>query len=86
MNRNRSTLKEWFKDYKSKLSCEICGENRTPCLDFHHTDSSTKEKAIAEAVHNNWSLDKLKEEIDKCQVVCRNCHAMIHHAETQVSA
>ena len=81
VNKNRNALKEWFKDYKSTLSCEICGEDRTPCLDFHHVDSTTKEKAIAEAVHNNWSIKKLKEEIDKCMVVCRNCHAMIHHDE-----
>jgi len=78
VERNRAVLKEWYVDYKSTLSCELCPENRAPCLDFHHIDSSTKEMSVAMAVNNNWSLGKLKKEIDKCQVVCKNCHAIIH--------
>jgi hypothetical protein len=78
--RNRQELKEWFRDYKSKQSCK-CGENRPPCLDFHHVDSSTKELELSTAVHNGWSIDRVMSEIKKCVVVCKNCHAMIHHNE-----
>lgn len=58
--------------------CEKCGYNRCYAgLDFHHLDPSKKDP--------HWkklrckSLEKIKAEIDKCMLVCKNCHAEIHH-------
>jgi hypothetical protein len=70
----------WWKEYKEKLSCQICGESRSWCLDFHHTDPSTKEGALSTMIRSK-SRDAILEEITKCVVVCRNCHADIHYKQ-----
>lgn len=63
----------WLKEYKKTLKCSRCPENHPRCLDFHHRDPSEKEQVISEAVRN-FSLVRLKKEIDKCDVLCSNCH------------
>lgn len=71
-------LKEWFHDLKNKMSCSICSEEETCCLDFHHKDPSKKEGLIGVIVNNGWSKERILKEISKCQVVCSNCHRKIH--------
>lgn len=68
-------------EYKSTLSCSICGENRHWCLDFHHHNDD-KDKAVSDMIGTHaWA--SIIEEINKCIVVCRNCHADIHYHEKQ---
>ena len=55
-----------------------CGEARTHCLDLHHRDPSTKEYDIA-AKASRMNPDVLRAEIDKCDVLCANCHRDLHH-------
>jgi len=45
--------------------------------DFHHKDPSEKEKSIARMLSRKW--DRLKVEIDKCVLLCANCHRIVHH-------
>ena len=35
--------KKWFLKLKESLSCCVCGESETSCLDFHHINSNEKE-------------------------------------------
>jgi hypothetical protein len=60
--------------------CEICGYNKMipGAYDFHHKNPDEKDFGIASAGHIR-SLQKLKKEVDKCILVCRNCHAEIHY-------
>jgi transposase len=59
-------------------SCEVCGYNKSPAaMDFHHKDPSKKEFTIAHARHRSFN-DKMKMELDKCLLVCSNCHREIH--------
>lgn len=71
----------WFKEYKSKLKCEFCEESHPACLQFHHKDREDKEYAISLLVRSGCSIDKILNEIHKCQVVCANCHFKIHWEE-----
>lgn len=68
-----------FKDWKSQFKCKTCGEDDIACLDFHHKDEDTKIANIADAVRNKWSLDKVKEEALKCEILCANCHRKYHY-------
>ncbi len=77
-NRRIEENKAWYKEYKSKLSCSECGFNNPKALQFHHTDDN-KEGNIGEMIHNGNSIDKVITEINKCVVLCANCH-MVHHA------
>lgn len=55
--------------------CVCCGYNRCHAsLDFHHIDPTTKEFGIA---GNNFSKKRIEVEIEKCVLVCRNCHGEI---------
>lgn len=70
--------REWLKEYKKSLFCVRCGESHPACLDFHHIDPSQKKYAIA-AIHTFSSIEKIKEEIAKCIVLCSNCHRKEHY-------
>lgn len=66
-----------FKEWKSSQSCVICKENSSECLDLHHLDPSVKEGDVSE-LFSRWSWARIQEEIQKCIVVCSNCHRKIH--------
>ncbi len=67
----------WFKEYKTSLSCERCGESHPACLDFHHVDPGEKKFSVSNH-HERPSLEALKAEIAKCCVLCSNCHRKEH--------
>ena len=69
---------DWYRDYKSTLSCERCGESHPSCIQFHHKDPSEKEGQISAMAGKGVSIERIKTEIDKCEVLCANCHAKEH--------
>ncbi len=77
-DRRRQELREWLHKLKrDKLACEQCGEERPPALDFHHPKE--KERGIAEMVSYGYSRASIREEIEKCVVLCANCHRVEHY-------
>jgi hypothetical protein len=63
--------------------CELCGfDKHYNCLDFHHKDPSTKSFEIARK--SGYSVDVLRKETDKCALVCKNCHYLIHAGVIQI--
>ena len=65
---------------KSKSCCVDCGINKQQCLDFHHIDEKTKVQGIGFMIRDKkYSLEELKNEINKCVVVCSNCHKHRHN-------
>lgn len=80
-NRNkayREHNREWINSIKSKLKCSICGEDRIWCLDFHHVNPNEKEGSVS---HMIQAPNKLKLELEKCIVLCANCHRDIHQID-----
>ncbi len=75
------SLKDWMKDYKSNLKCEKCQMDNPACLTFHHINPKEKEITLARAAHNGWSIKRMLKEIQKCQVLCSNCHMILHSEE-----
>ena len=76
---------EWRKRVKIKLieykggECVECGYNKcTRSLEFHHTDPNEKDFTIS---GKSWSFERLKKEVDKCILVCSNCHNEIHYKQ-----
>lgn len=74
----RQNLRIWYREYKRKLKCKRCGENHPACLTFHHTNPAEKTMDVARAVSTYRSIKKILEEINKCEVLCCNCHAKEH--------
>jgi len=57
--------------------CEKCGYNKcVEALSFHHDNPEEKEFTISYYSNASWS--KIKKEIDKCTLLCVNCHSAIH--------
>ncbi|MBR5939451.1 hypothetical protein IKZ77_02785 [Candidatus Saccharibacteria bacterium] len=71
--------KDSLQNLKSEIKCAKCGENRGYVLDFHHKDPATKEATIARMTSNKYTLDKLEKELEKCIVLCANCHREFHY-------
>ncbi len=72
----RAELQEWYTSYKATLHCKNCQEWRSECLQFHHRDPKQKLFNVGQWVRNGVSLETLKAEIEKCDVLCANCHAI----------
>jgi len=69
-NRNDPII-ELIKNYKINLGCADCGYNKHPnSLDFDHLDD--KKFNIGTSISRK--LETILEEIEKCEVVCSNCH------------
>jgi hypothetical protein len=74
----RAKNKKFIDDYKVARGCSRCSEKRLPCLEFHHLDPNGKKATINYLYKKAYRLATIKEEIEKCEVICRNCHAMEH--------
>ena|SRR3990167_8862150 len=76
--KRKKEIAKWFEDYKSQLVCKVCGERTVICLDFHHLDGKTKDFSLGLARNWGWGIKRLKSEIEKCIVLCANCHRKAH--------
>ena len=57
--------------------CQRCGYDKCArALQFHHIDPNEKDFQISGS--NNKSWEKIEKELEKCILVCSNCHAEIH--------
>lgn len=79
VKQQRQKLVEWFRDYKRGLKCSRCPENHWACIEFHHKDPKTKEFSIVRAIARRLSIKRILAEIEKCEVLCANCHRKLHH-------
>ena len=63
-------------------SCYRCGYNKSnAALTFHHLDPKEKEFTIShKGKIRPW--EELKKELDKCVLLCHNCHAEVHEEES----
>lgn len=73
----RYRIKQQAVEYKGG-KCEKCGYDRCySALEFHHLNPNEKDFGIADSAYSR-SWETIKKELDKCIMVCSNCHAEIH--------
>ncbi len=66
-------ISAWYAELKSQ-PCTDCGQCFPPCcMDFDHVIGS-KTDNISRMIQQQYSLERVKEEIAKCELVCANCH------------
>lgn len=78
-------LKHQLIQYKGG-KCEICGYNKCEgALQFHHRNPTEKEFQLSDVNLNasNFSMENLQKEVDKCDLLCANCHAEQHYKEDE---
>lgn len=80
--KRRKMLMHKALEYKGG-QCMICGYRKCKrALTFHHVDPRTKSFGLsARGITRSW--EKVKAELDKCILLCANCHAEVHDGITQ---
>jgi len=77
VQKRRDDIKIKSVNYKGG-KCEKCGYNKyIGALEFHHLNPEEKDFSIGYKGYTR-SWEKVKEEIDKCMLVCSNCHRELH--------
>lgn len=66
-------------EYIEQTRCKKCNISKSEVLCFHHRDPATKLFDIHWGFTHNYSLNRLKSEAKKCDVLCANCHTILHH-------
>lgn len=74
----RQKKQAYVDGIKRERGCCVCGFNEPVALDFHHVDSSTKTKTIANMYASHSPLSVILEEIEKCVLFCANHHRLYH--------
>ena len=80
---NSEAVIDWRRRKKIELveykggKCEKCGYDKcNSALEFHHLDPTKKD--FSPSANMNMAWNKIQNEIDKCILVCANCHREIH--------
>lgn len=81
VKKSRDKLKRVLVDYKGGC-CSICGYNKCiKALEFHHLDPNTKDFTVGQ---KHFSIEVMKSEVDKCVLLCANCHREVHEGVTML--
>lgn len=73
VQRRRLRARTYVLGVLQRSRCVDCGDHRLVVLDFDHV-RGVKAAVISRLVYAGASIDKIQREIDKCEVVCANCH------------
>ena len=74
----RKELRKFIQDYKLSHGCSVCGYNKcVGALEFHH-EGDDKEFCISNAIRNYRGKAKTRKEMEKCIILCSNCHRELH--------
>ncbi|WP_435348676.1 homing endonuclease associated repeat-containing protein [Haloarchaeobius sp. HRN-SO-5] len=83
----RASLRRWIHEMKrGSDGCDRCDVSSPLCLDFHHREEHEKEMAVNKMVPSGYSKADIRAEIEKCVLLCANCHAREHTAAIDPSA
>lgn len=78
--KRRHSRKRTFVEYKGG-KCEICGYCKNiSSLHFHHLDPDQKDFDLGHKM-GRTTLASLQTEVDKCLLLCANCHFELHHPQ-----
>ena len=77
--KRRTERKKLAVEYKGG-ECVMCGikhtDTNSPIFDFHHIDPTIKDDDPSQLMRGKWEITKV--ELDKCILLCANCHRLIH--------
>lgn len=75
--KRRIMNKKKLVDYKGGKCCRCGYDTNIHALHFHHRNPEDKKIKVADELHSR-SIEKLFEEVDKCDLLCANCHIIEH--------
>jgi len=72
--KHRESIRKNLTEYLKNNPCEVCGESDPVVLEFDHKEPAQKTKTIARFLSGHASWNTILKEINKCRVLCANCH------------
>ena len=78
----RNKIVDIVGSFKDGKKCIICGLDDINLLSFHHRNP--KEKEFKVSGRNSISKERLIKEMNKCDLLCPNCHRDLHHNEVEL--
>ena len=82
----RKWKRDWYRKVKQQAveykgsQCSVCGYDKCmAALEFHHLNPDEKDFNITQNIRKSTTLDSIKKELDKCILVCANCHREAHY-------
>jgi hypothetical protein len=88
------TIRMQKRDQRKRRAVEYLGERCADCgyqtdfmtvYAFHHREKSEKTQEISYLITANVGWEKLRKELDKCILLCANCHRIRHELESNDS-
>lgn len=80
--KRRTKISNEIKQIKLDKWCIICWYNKcSTSLHFDHIDRNNKELEVSEMIRRWYWMDRIIKEINKCQILCANCHWEKTHNE-----
>lgn len=78
----RERQRAWVSQYKHERGCSRCRQHVDPvALDLHHLNPAEKSKTICRLITDGCPTDRLLAEVEKCDVLCANCHRNEHGSD-----
>lgn len=91
MSSNVRAVVSWRQRQKRKVieylggACILCGYDTTPrSMEVHHVNPKEKSFGISSG-GNTRAWDKVVDELDKCVLLCSNCHGEVHDGIVDMS-
>lgn len=70
-------LRSHISQIKASTPCADCGQHYpAPVMEFDHSKEYIKRDSVSRMVGSGLSLKTILEEVNKCDLVCANCHRM----------
>jgi len=83
VEKRRKMIRKMAVEY-SGSKCAICGYKKCiKALEFHHRNPTVKDFGISEKGYTR-SWDRVRQELDKCVMLCANCHREVHEGITRL--
>jgi len=83
----RNVLWEKIKDYIQKNNCNICGiekKNIKQRFHFDHLNMFNKTDSVYDMVNKGKDFESIKDELNKCHLLCISCHSVITNIENNL--
>lgn len=76
----RAILRKYDAILEHGGCCSLCGYDKNmSALEFHHKNPAIKKFKLDSRGFSNTNVYDLKNELDKCQLLCSNCHREVHN-------
>ena len=79
MYERKAAIYQYVQNMKSQLRRVDCGQRHPATLQFHQLNLEDKVFNISDAARHGTGLDRIKKEMQKCIVLCANCHLIRHY-------